>query len=348
MQPAIMSQSVRLQMVDFIRSHTHSKKKVSLEFGGGETFLHFDDFLCLADRFRSAFEGSADLSMHCTTNGVLLDEGRMEELAGRNVSLCFSIDGDRRIHDFHRKDKGRKGTHDAALRNWRLYRNLSVEHPLHPSCATQSVLSNHSRLPDLIDFWSSLNQQIFKAVIQMPSTFIKKPSAEKQWLARQRVYLSDLEMWATKQANTLDLERFFLDYHGPIDLFILWERIFWNRRTKPCGAGEGILAVDTCGNLYPCEAFIGQPKWQVGDIYGGILEPKLATFLDEKYSAIDHCSGCSVNAYCERCCFGRDPDQNIVDNFLEGCWFARGLVDLAERSYEVMMGHRNRAGITGA
>jgi radical SAM protein with 4Fe4S-binding SPASM domain len=221
---------------------------------------------------------------------------------------------------------------------------------MHPSCSAQSVLSNHARLPDLVDFWFGLNQKIFKAVVQMPSPFTKKPSDEKQWLARQRCYLSDLETWAMKLASTLDLERFFLDYHGPVDLFILWERLFWNRRTEPCcGAGEGTLAVDTSGNLYPCEAFIGRPKWQVGDIYGGILENKLKAFLNEKYSAIDHCSGCSVNVYCERCCFGRDPDQSIVDNFLEGCWFSKRLVDIAERSYEAMTAQaKKRAGITGA
>jgi uncharacterized protein len=335
-----MSNSARMQAVKFIRSHVGCEKKISLEFGYGETFLHFDEFLSLADCLRSGLKDTGkEISINCATNGTTLDEDRMEKLAERRISLCFSIDGPQEIHDACRRDKKQMGTYHVALAAWQFYRHLSLHGPHRPSCSTLSVLSKHSRLLDLIEFWSALGQKTFRAVIELPSRFTKKESETTEWISRQEAYLSDLEIWAMAQARHLDPQKIFLQYCGPNDLFALWERIFWKRQGQPCGAGENTIAIDSGGDLYPCEAFIGSLKWQIGNIFEGIFEEKLVAFRKAKREAVKYCKGCPANLYCERCCFGRIPDQDIANNFLEGCWFAKRLVDIAIRSYRILMGH---------
>jgi uncharacterized protein len=340
MKTRIMSKPVWTDMAKFAFSHVTDSGEISFEFGNGETFLHFDNFLHMADHLRvCAKDQGVSANIHITTNGTLLNEGRMEQLAMRGISLTFSIDGPQPIHDFSRKDKEGHATYERAIKAWQFYRRLSIDGKQGSACSVQSVISRHSNLLELIKFWSSLDQNIFKAVVQLPSRFMKRDSVE-DWRSRQNTYLKDFEFWAKDQAMRLNSLRFFSDYYGPADLLMLWETFFWNRRTYPCGVGQDIIAVDGDGNLYPCEAFIGVSKWRIGNIFSGILQDKLNVFLKAKRNALMHCQKCQANSYCGRCCFGRNPEGEIVDNFLEGCWFAKRLIDIAMQNYDIIMGRK--------
>lgn len=324
------------RLIDFILDHANPGHAVTVEYGGGETSLYFEQWITAMDQLREAADRRhLDVRLQSTTNGVCLDRKRMDRLAQRGVDLTFSIDGPQHVHDQHRVTATGKGSFDAALKSWSYYRSLSKRHPNRPGCNTQSVLSDNQRLDQLNLFWQKVGQPVFGVVMELPSRFTAKHEIDALQ-ARQHIYLKDLQRLADLQAQALTIPEFLSDYRGPEDLFKRWFGLFSGHKTAPCGAGENTLAVDMQGNLYPCEGYVGLKQWQVGDIFAGIDSTRLTRFQKERTCVVGACRQCAYDAICPKSCFAENPCRTIGDNFKSGCVFAKKLSDIATHSYQLL------------
>lgn len=331
-----MNEAVWRRLTDFALSSVPESMDMRLEFGGGETCLHYDSFLRFVDHIISCgAERGIAIEVSLTTNGLLLDEEKLDELAKRRISVTFSIDGPKLIHDRCRTDKNGKGSHEVSLKNWQYYRKLSINQPERPACAVQSVISQNVRLADMISFWQSQDQPIFSTVVQVPSTFLKD-SWDAEFRCRQESYLKDLERWAMKLAKQSSVPGFLSTYSGPTELFEMWERILIEEKPLQCGAGEDTIAVNSHGDLYPCEGFIGNSRWCIGTVFNGISAKRLACFLKARNHAVAACSGCRMETVCLGSCIGANLERSIMENFQDGCWFAERMAKIGLHSYEVL------------
>ncbi len=76
------------------------------------------------------------------------------------------------------------------------------------------------------------------------------------------------------------------------------------RKSLPCGAGVGLLAVDGDGGLNLCHRFTGSDLPTFGDVRSGIDTERLGEFLGK---AMDregtHCATCRIRNLCAGGCY---------------------------------------------
>ena len=331
-----MSSGVWKRLAEAALAHVGNQRKLYFVFGSGESFLDIGGFFQFVDYTRSLaarLDVSVDIS--CTTNGTVTDQRDLEALADRGVGLCFSIDGPKPIHDRCRRTAEGKGSFDAAFNNWRTYNKLSRQSCLRPACNVQSVLTQHVRLQEIIDFWLEQDQRVFSCAIQLPCRFVRSYN-EDRWREAQKRYLDDLRAFAMEKARVLSLPGFLSDYLGPADLYDMWKRFFMGTESAACGAGESVIAVDIRGDLYPCEAFIGAEGQSIGNLFNGIHWDRLSRFREKRHRAANFCQTCDIRIGCPKNCFGSDPLNDITRNFADGCSFARQVTAIASESYNVL------------
>jgi len=329
-----MHESVWHRIIRTALAGAPENRKLRFEFGVGETFLYYNEFKYLLDHLQSeAARWGIPIEVGCSTNGTLLDQGQLEDLARRGISLTFSIDGPEAAHDRHRRDKWGRGSYQRVMRAWKYYRMLSMRDPARPACNVQSVATEETRLADLIRFWREQEQATFACMVQLPTQFNKKYGTSR-WHHLQHRYLFDLHAWGMELAGRLEVPKFLSDYQGPVDLYRMWQRLFLGQRAATCGTGQDVIGVDIHGSLYPCEAFMGWDQWCIGTIFDGINPIKLNRFREVRQAAAKICEDCWAGSCCGKNCFGANPAKDISTNFKDGCWFAKRLCEIALETYQ--------------
>ncbi len=104
----------------------------------------------------------------------------------------------------------------------------------------------------------------------------------------------------------------------------------------PCSAGNDVAAVDISGNIYPCEYFIQSERWLLGNIFEGFSPMSIQTFEQSRNNAIAICNDCEIKLNCPKNCFGADPNKDLVDNYKDGCDFAKDLVAISMETFQIL------------
>ncbi len=259
-----------------------TEEPVFLEFGTGETFLAFDEFLAFIDAFQAArpdYAGKDSVSV--TTNGTLLDHGKIEKLVQRGVSVVFSIDGNKLVHRTQRKDVNGKTHHRKILSNYDHYLSCIKAAGIVQNTTVVSVLTGGNSLADVENFWKERGGKLYSVTLEWPQNTGEKALKEFQGL--QNRYLADLENLANEKARQYNVLSFLDDFSGPMELFEGWRNLFLDRKKQCCGPLRNFFAVNSFGDIYPCELLMDDPRFLLGT-----LEEGIHIDLYEKVSRIIH------------------------------------------------------------
>jgi len=329
-----MKEKVWKKLTELIFNYPQKKDLVSLWIEGGETLLQFKEFFEFVQLLhKKAKEHEVQLFIKTSTNGVLIDQKILDSCAEYRIDLNFSIDGSKKIHDRFRKEKNGSPTHQIALKNWQYYKKITRNSPV--ACSVQSVFTGYSSLPDILDFWANQGEKMVNIVIQEPSRFINDDE-EKLWEKRRQTYLKDFKKKAYELAAKNTIPGFLSDFSGPSALYHSWKDLFIGGSSSPCGAGFDTLGVDSSGDLYPCETFIGRKYWKLGNIFRGIDEKKLQQFQTGYNNSIKTCHGCDIVNLCQGGCLAAGRDREIVVNSKGGCEFMKEVIKISKNSYALM------------
>lgn len=313
-------------------------RATSVSFGGGETFSHFTRFLAFADLIDARCrERGAVVAIHVATNGVLLDEVRLQQLAKRRIGLGFSIDGPEPLHDALRQDAAGRATFQAAFANWSRYRELADTAVPPISCRVSSVFGPHGgSVREVADFWIRQGLKLVDLKPVTPTRFDSPAQAEAARRARLAC-LEGFESWALDQAGHLSAADFLSFYRGPLVVFAAWRRFLMEQERYPCTPARGVLAVGHDGSFYPCDAYVGLGAERIGDVWNGIGGEELKRCLSRCAAADALCSECPTRKDCEKSCKALIPTVSPLDNLARECAGARTTAAMLRRSFELLM-----------
>jgi uncharacterized protein len=334
-----MSEETAARLAEVIaHSLNPARPAVKVSFGTGETFLHFERFLATADLIVDRCRGRGGSTQVCViTNGVLLDEVRLQELAKRRVSLIFSIDGPPEVHDALRRDASGRGSFQAAFNNFLRYAELGYGRVPPVSCTIQSVFGPHSgSVQQLVSFWVKNEIPLFNLIPLSPTPFKPTLGAGAVSAARVRC-LEGLREWAWEQAGYLSASDFLSRYQGPSVIYRGWRRLLLEQEDALCAPAQSILACGHDGSLYPCEGFLGGPRWRLGDLWQGVDAKRLQEFRAECRKAEAVCASCPGKRACEKPCLAVQPAASPKENVAAGCADAQTLANILQESFAVLM-----------
>jgi uncharacterized protein len=332
-----MSREVQAELLSLIFRGAFRGHEIELDFGNGETLLYFDEFLQFIEAAeRMALDKAMPLSIHVATNGISLDEEKMQTLADHQVALTFSIDGPDSVHDRYRIDADGRPTHARAMNNWRRYREIISARPEKIACNISSVIGDDESLLDINDFWLSQGLETYNCTIAQPSDFLGEWDYQK-WQERRASYLQDLEGLAMEQARKLKIPDFLSEFRGPDVIRSAWVNLLVDRDAGACGVAESMVGVDMHGNIYPCDSFTGQTHWRIGSVHSGFDRKVLDKLRGQIGQLRSVCGACEEQQLCEGGCVATRIDTTLKLNLRGACAFNKQVAKIGRYSYQVLL-----------
>lgn len=330
----VMEPDVWLLLTEIMLRMSNGVPRIRIEFGTGETFLHFEPAMRFLDHVRTlAAAKGIEVEALIVTNGTVCTADQLRTCLQKKISLCFSIDGPAAEHDFFRKFPDGGSSHGVTLKNWRRYREMVAGARDGTRCTVTSVVAGCARLMDVARFWREQGVERFRVAPVEPSRHLGSLAsrASDVWRAQ---YLTDLETLAFAEAKRLrgsDPER---EFRGPLDILDAWRQLNAPSSYRPCNAGHSTIAAGADGILYPCQGFVGFPELGIGDVSSGVRRDKIEAFRLERMRLGRACNGCWARFLCGGGCSAGDPKSGMVLDKPGGCEFSRAHAEIAIGSFQ--------------
>jgi uncharacterized protein len=291
-----MDLATAARSVDLLLQSGEARSRLNIVFFGGEPLTNvplIKQVVEYAEAAAARAGKSMDFSM--TTNATMLSEELIDYFDAHRFGISVSIDGPKAVHDRHRRSVGGRGTYETVSRKVRTlldkYRSRPVGARVTLGSGTTDVEAIHAHLR---------GEMGFHEVGYAPVT-----SAAEAGHA-----LSEAELAEVHRA----FERLGEDYrraalagrnNGFSNMHQLMADLHEGRRKSlPCGAGVGMLAVDAQGDLNLCHRFTGSELPTFGNVATGIDGARLGAFVEK---AMDregtHCETCRIRNICAGGCY---------------------------------------------
>ncbi|MCK4867217.1 MAG: quinohemoprotein amine dehydrogenase maturation protein, partial [Alphaproteobacteria bacterium] len=209
--------------------------------------------------------------------------------------LTISMDGPRALHDLNRKTIGGKGTYDVVAGKVRKllerYRSRPVGARVTLTPGVTDVIAIHHHLKHELGFFEVGFSPVTAgdmATFNLNQEELAEVFAGMKELGRH--YLEG----AVKGENNG-----FSNMHQ-----LMTDLVEGTRKSLPCGAGLGMLAVDNEGDLNLCHRFTGSDLPTFGNVTDGIDKPNLGAFLEDMLDRSDKsCRTCRIRNICSGGCY---------------------------------------------
>lgn len=289
----LMSFDTARRAVDFLIAHSGPRKHCEIDFFGGEPLMNYHVVQQTIDYIR-AQEKKHDkiFKLTLTTNGMLLDERKVQYFNEQHVSLVLSLDGREEVHDEVRPGVRGEGTYQP-IRDHLAYavQHCNGEEYYVRGTYTAKNLDFTTDVLDMVD--QGFNELSMEPVVSeddafaiteehLPQIFAEYEKLAQAYLDRQR------------EGRPFQFFHFNMDlYRGPC----------LQKRLRGCGAGHEYMAVVPNGDIYPCHQFVGRDGYVIGNVKTGLFDMDTPrAFRENHVLKKPTCQGCWAKFFCSGGC----------------------------------------------
>ncbi|MBQ2272040.1 MAG: thioether cross-link-forming SCIFF peptide maturase [Clostridia bacterium] len=291
---AVMSYEVGKRALDFLIENSGTRHNLEVDFFGGEPLMNFDVVKQLVAYARSVEKKyNKNFRFTLTTNGVLIDKDVIDFCNAEMSNVVLSLDGRKEIHDRYRVDYAGNGSWERIVPKFQqlvearqgknYYMRGTFTH------ANPDFLKDIQQMLDL-----GFTELSMEPVVCAPGDPSELTEADRALVMEQYEQLAALMLKREREGKP------FTFYHYMIDLSdgpCIYKRI------SGCGSGTEYMAVTPWGDLYPCHQFVGDEKYRLGDIWGGVVNTAAQQeFAECNVYARAECRDCWAKLYCSGGC----------------------------------------------
>lgn len=302
-------------------------------FFGGEPLLKFDELIVPSvEKFHKEVE------FGITTNGVLLDEDKVDFFNQYNIHPLLSFDGVPEVQNVQRPGKG-FNSFEKILKNipYILFR--------FPGTSMRATITKHS-IPYLFESYKMMEELGFMYTSWCPNAY-------EDWSENDYLLFKDqLEQLALYVYDKL------LKGHRPPSVRFLSSAVQqldrypegglkFNNEMKRCGLATTSFSICPNGDISPCQEKISNPTWIVGNVNNSGIDPKKhEEFLNWYWKQMNNFNceeKCSQK--CRTYCFSNICPSRLEDlhfkNSSSTCYYTKALVEVADRIWRLTSGTIN-------
>ena len=291
---ALMSFEVGKRALDFLVENSGTRRNLEVDFFGGEPLMNFDVVKKLVAYARSIEkEKNKNFRFTLTTNGVLIDDDVIEFSNREMSNVVLSLDGRKEVHDKFRVDYAGNGSWEKIVPKFQKF----VQARGGKKYYMRGTFTHHN--PAFLEDVRAMLDLGFNELSMEPVVCAAGDPSE---LTQDDlpIVLKQYEKLAELMIEREEAGKPFTFYHYMIDLKggpCIYKRI------SGCGSGTEYMAVTPWGDLYPCHQFVGEEKYKLGDVFGGVTN-KLAQdeFASCNVYAREECKDCWAKLYCSGGC----------------------------------------------
>ncbi len=301
---AAMNDATADQLVAFLlaRFRAGKKKRLILDFYGGEPLLYTPRIRYLAERLQPAIEAlGGKFEFTLVTNGSLLTRVVVEELVPLGlVSVKVTLDGTADNHNRFRPFKDGRGSWSVIVDNLLACRGLCAI-----TLSGNHTAENYTVFPDLLDALADRGfaTSDFASVQFYPVMQVNDQFANPEFTGG---CCSNDEPWVHATSLILREEILQRGYNFP------------KLSPSPCMVDlDDAFTVDHDGTIYKCVTLIGHPDLACGDIRQGMALGWQESWCLDHWQNEAQCRDCVYLPLCFGGCramaFQRDGHMRQVD-----------------------------------
>ena len=289
----LMSFETGKHAIDFLLENSGDRPNLELDFFGGEPLMNFNVVKQVVEYARSREkEYNKKFRFTITTNGLLLDDEKIEFINREMSNVVLSIDGRKEVNDYFRVLPNGQGCYDMILPKYQklvagrgdkeyyvrgTFTNKNLDF-------SNDVFALYEAGFDQISVEPVVGDDDIYALTEkdLPAVF-----AEYEKLAQK---LLDNE----KHCKKFNFFHFMLDLdQGPCAI----------KRLRGCGCGNDYVAITPDGDIFPCHQFVGIDEYKMGNIDEGTFNKEMnADFAKAHVYSKPDCRECWAKFYCSGGC----------------------------------------------
>ena len=280
--------------IDFLLKKSGDRENLELDFFGGEPLMNFEVVKQIVEYARSREkEYGKRFRFTITTNGMLLDDDKIDFINKEMSNVVLSIDGRKEVNDNIRKRVDGSGCYDVILPKFKKL----VEKRGDKEYYVRGTFTKHNL--DFSEDVFSLYDEGFDQISVEP--VVCEPEApyaltEKELSAIFSEYerLSARILENEKHGGKFNFFHFMLDLdQGPCAI----------KRLRGCGCGNEYVAITPDGDIYPCHQFVGLEEYKMGNLDEGTFNLDMkAEFAESHVYTKPECKKCWAKFYCSGGC----------------------------------------------
>ena len=298
--------------LDFLLENSGDRENLELDFFGGEPLMNWDVVKRLVTYGRNREkEYGKRFRFTITTNGLLLDDEKMDFINKEMSNVVLSVDGRKEVNDRVRKRIDGTGCYDAVMDKYkalvekRNYENYYVRGTFtgYNLDFCKDVLHLYEQGFDQISVEPVVSEPsmsyaltekdlpaIFSEYERLAKILLEKNKPDKP--GEQDKQGEQNKPWG--QNKRLNFFHFMLDLdQGPCAI----------KRLRGCGSGNEYVAITPEGDIYPCHQFVGIEKYKMGNINEGTFNTDIKKeFASAHIYSKEDCKKCWAKFYCSGGC----------------------------------------------
>ncbi|WP_422485261.1 thioether cross-link-forming SCIFF peptide maturase [Gudongella sp. DL1XJH-153] len=291
---SMMSLETGKKSLLYLAKNSGNRRNLEVDFFGGEPLMNFQIVKQLVDYGRSIEnEYNKNFRFTITTNGVLLDDEKINYINENMDNVVLSLDGRKDVNDTMRLTLSGDGSYDVILPKIK----KMVEKRGEKDYYVRGTFTSKN-----LDFGKdalSFHKEGFKKVSIEP---VVAPE-EMDYAIREEhlaTILKEYENFSKEYIKLTHDDKDFMFFHFMIDLN---QGPCAVKRAVGCGAGSEYLAVTPEGDLYPCHQFVGEKEFLLGTLDKGIENEELRDrFKAANVYNKEECRNCWARFYCSGGC----------------------------------------------
>ena len=298
----LMSEEVAKKAIDFLIEKSVGRRNLEVDFFGGEPLMNFDVVKKTVEYARAKEqEYGKNFRFTITTNGLLLDDDKIDFINREMHNCVLSIDGRKEVNDRMRPNWGGKGCHDLILPK---FQKLVAQR------GDKDYYARATYTRYILDFMQDilyLYEQGFDQLSEEPVVSDPKLDFSIQEEDLPRIFeeyeaLAKKLIEMKKAGEKINFFHFMIDLNqGPCAI----------RRLRGCSCGNEYVAVTPHGDIFPCHQFVGNDDWKMGNVLDGTFNVDIKKqFAKTTIYNKEKCRDCWARFYCSGGCNAANFEKN--------------------------------------
>ena len=320
---SLMSLEVGKKALEYLVKNSGARRNLEVDFFGGEPLMNFGLVKDLVDYGRALEkEYNKNFRFTITTNGILLDDEKIDYINENMSNVVLSLDGRKEVNDNMRKTISGEGSYDIILPKFKKMVDKRGDKDYYIRGTFTSNNIDFSK--DALDFYD----QGFKKISIEPVV----TSEEMDYALREehlQSVLDEYENFSKEYINIKKMDKDFYFFHFMIDLT---QGPCIIKRAVGCGAGSEYMAVTPEGDLYPCHQFVGEEEFKLGNVFDGVHRDDLRDkFKKANVYNKEECRNCWARFYCSGGCHANSyhAHNDISKAYRIGCEMEKKRIECA-------------------
>ena len=289
----LMSLETGKHAIDFLLENSGDRPNLELDFFGGEPLMNFKVVKQIVEYARSREkEFNKKFRFTITTNGLLLDDEKIDFINKEMSNVVLSIDGRKEVNDYFRVLPNGQGCYDMIMPK---YKKL-VEGRGDKEYYVRGTFTNRNKdfSNDVFALYDAGFDQISVEPVVGDSDEYALTMNDLPEIFKEYERLADRIIENEKNGRKFNFFHFMIDLdQGPCAI----------KRLRGCGCGNDYVAITPDGDIFPCHQFVGIDEYKMGNIDEGTFDQEMKKeFASAHVYSKPECRECWAKFYCSGGC----------------------------------------------